>query len=39
MRDGIIVSVIQGEDRAFDESKAYILDYGEAAVMPGLVDV
>ncbi|CAA7410607.1 unnamed protein product [Spirodela intermedia] len=39
VKGGIIVSVAEGGDQFSDYSQGYILDYGDAVVMPGLVDI
>ncbi|XP_078445949.1 allantoinase-like isoform X1 [Wolffia australiana] len=39
VKNGIIVSIVEGHGQALDNSPVHILDYGDAVVMPGLVDV
>ncbi|CAA6673379.1 unnamed protein product [Spirodela intermedia] len=39
VKGGIIISVAEGGDQFSDYSQGYILDYGDAVVMPGLVDI
>ncbi|MQL82254.1 hypothetical protein Taro_014724 [Colocasia esculenta] len=39
VKEGMIVSVVHGEDQLAEYAGVHLMDYGEAAVMPGLVDV
>lgn len=39
VKGGMIVSVVKGEDQLAEFAGLHLVDYGEAVVMPGLVDV
>lgn len=39
IREGKIASIVKEEDRHGNSKVGHIVDYGEAVVMPGLIDV
>lgn len=39
MKEGNIVSIVKEEDWQGNSKRGHIIDYGEAVVMPGLIDV
>lgn len=39
MKDGKILAVVEGDDWRENAWSHQIIDYGEAVVMPGLIDV
>lgn len=39
VKEGNIVSIVKEEDWQGNSKRGHIIDYGEAVVMPGLIDV
>ncbi|XP_041026058.1 allantoinase isoform X1 [Juglans microcarpa x Juglans regia] len=39
IKEGKIVSIVKEEDRQWNSKEGHVVDYGEAVVMPGLIDV
>lgn len=39
VRDGFIASVVKAEDWMGSSDQVEVIDFGEAVVMPGLIDV